>query len=115
MQHYWGAKVIAKRLGVGMRTLDTWIKSYGLPVYLRLDPRCAYRRMLYTNDRLLDRWEDARVADYRERRLAGKDVSEPQRIQRLTNAQIQRRMRQYSEPMVDHGQLSAENPDISAN
>ena len=115
MQHYYGAKAIAERLHVSQGTLNRWIDAFGLPVYLRVDKRCKYRRMLYTNDELLGAWERSMCADYRQRRIGSKTVVGPEVVIRPSSEEIKRRKKAYSDKNLDNGQLSAENPELSAN
>ena len=115
MQHYYGAKVIAERLNISQGTLNRWIDTLGLPVYLRVDKRCKYRRMLYTNDDLLGAWERSMCSDYRQRRISGKVVNGPQVVIRPSSEEIKRRKKRNYDTIVDYGAICAENPEVSAH
>jgi hypothetical protein len=100
MQHYWGAKEIAKRLDCSEATVFTWKRTYGLPAYLRIDPRNKFRRLLYSNEALILLWELARSRDYTERLTHGQPQT-PQRVLRPSSMQIHRHMTS----MVEQGNI----------
>ena len=94
MQHYWGARAIMQRLDLkSYQTLYRQIRQYGLPVYLRVNPKAPIRRALYSNEALLCAWELSMCKDYRERLIGGQHVPDPVRILRAPAAKIQVDMR----------------------
>jgi hypothetical protein len=67
MEHYWRADAIARRLGLRNRkVVPRYIARYGLPAYLRVDPRNPLRRLYYSNSALITAWELSHAALFRE-------------------------------------------------
>jgi hypothetical protein len=70
MTHYWGAPAICKRLGWSPRSagrIKELILKYGIPAYLRVDPRNKFRRIYYMSESATTAWELANAMAYRER------------------------------------------------
>jgi hypothetical protein len=73
-RRYGGCKAIAARLGCGQRTVHRWIDQLGLPAYRRPKGHHVY---LYTEEALILRWQMAMAQDFRQRRVAGRHIPQP--------------------------------------
>jgi hypothetical protein len=68
MHHYWGAKAIVQRLGLkGADRLPHLKLRFGVPCFLRSDPRCPWRRLYYASESMIAAWELAKAKADNER------------------------------------------------
>ena len=68
MPAIWTAPRILERLGWSPKSASqfpTLIKKYGIPAFLRVDPKNKFRRTYYSSSEALTAWELARSQAYR--------------------------------------------------
>ena len=107
MQHYWGAKAIAQRVGIHPTHISNFKRRYGLPCFLRVDAH-HLRRTLYASESMILAWELAMSRDYDEKLRARKTLPDPQVINRPSSADIHRYMKQLSEEIAESERISQE-------
>ncbi len=63
MQHYFGARAIVERIGYKRpEQLPRLRARYGVPCFLRADPRNSKRRLYYASEAMIVAWELARAS-----------------------------------------------------
>ena len=71
MVEYWGFVKIGKRMHWrSIKALHRHIRAYAFPVFKRVDPKNHFRRVWYSNESLISRWEWIMVEFERERFIA---------------------------------------------
>ena len=82
MTHYWGAKAICTRLGWSPGSagrLKELIVKYGIPAYLRVDPRNKFRRTYFMSESAATAFEIANAMAYRRKLQAEQEEKRSRR------------------------------------